>query len=79
MSLSNIKRVPGQHPFIFELILTNSENYKLIEMLLSRLAATEISLAAHLLGIIDKFLYTNKYLNRLREQDLFMIYFQPLM
>ncbi|KAJ5343375.1 uncharacterized protein N7506_003199 [Penicillium brevicompactum] len=64
--------------FVFEMIMTNSEYYELADMLLSGLTATEIALAAHLLGITEKFLYANKYLNPLREQDPFMIYFGPL-
>ena len=58
--------------------MTDSQYYELAEMLLSGLTATEISLAAHLLRITDNFLYATKYLNPLREQDPFMIYFQPL-
>lgn len=63
---------------IFELIMTNQEYYQLVDMLLSGLSASEVSLVAHLLGITNEFLYADKYLNPLREQDPFMIYFEPL-
>lgn len=64
--------------FIFELVMANSQFYQLEDILLSGLTATEISLVAHLLGLADKFLYANKYLNPLRELDPFLITF-PLL
>jgi hypothetical protein len=64
--------------FLVELIMTNGEYYELAEMLLGGLTATEISLIAHLLGITNNFLNANKYLNPLREQDPYMVYFGPL-
>ncbi|KAJ6038899.1 uncharacterized protein N7446_014179 [Penicillium canescens] len=63
---------------IFELVMTESEYYELADPLLSGLTATEISLIAHLLGVTEQFLYASRYLNPLREQDPFMVYFEPL-
>jgi hypothetical protein len=60
------------------LVITESEYYELADPLSSRLIATEISLVAHLLGVSEQFLYASRYLNSLREQDPFIVYFGPL-
>lgn len=55
--------------------MINSQFYQLIDILLDGLTAMEIFLVAYLLGITNKFLYANKYLNPLRELDPFLITF----
>jgi hypothetical protein len=45
---------------------------------LSGLTAREIGLIAHPLGATARFLLASRYLNLLREQDPFMVYFGPL-
>ncbi|KAJ5641214.1 hypothetical protein N7490_005214 [Penicillium lividum] len=57
----------------FEMIILNSQYYGLTNMMLETLTATEVSLAAHFLGIDMKTASLEKYLNPLRDLEPDMV------